>query len=168
MEIIIDKARAGDAARIIEYLRAVGGESDNLLFGAEGLPITVEQEEGLIERLNSGKREVMFAARDGEEIVGICQFSAFSRERIAHRGEIAISVRRAYWGTGVGSRMMEAMLDFAKNTAKVSVVSLEVWSDNARAIALYKRFGFESFGTFKRFFCIDGKFCDAEYMNLYL
>lgn len=35
-EVIIRKASVEDAAAIIDYLNQVGGESDNLLFGANG------------------------------------------------------------------------------------------------------------------------------------
>lgn len=63
---------------------------------------------------------------------------------------------------------MEAVIDFAKNTAHVEIISLEVKSDNVRAIELYKKFGFENTGHFKGFLKIDGKYADFELMNLYL
>lgn len=34
MTLLINKAQRADAFRIVEYLNIVGGESDNLLFGA--------------------------------------------------------------------------------------------------------------------------------------
>lgn len=40
MSIMIDKATPADAAAIIEYLKQVGAETDNLTFGAEGRCIT--------------------------------------------------------------------------------------------------------------------------------
>ena len=49
MSFSIEKARPEDAAALIEYLRVVGGESDNLTFGAEGLPATVEEETAFLE-----------------------------------------------------------------------------------------------------------------------
>lgn len=169
MEITVRKSQKGDAAAMLEYLKAVGGETDNLLIDSAGVPLTVEQEEQYIERFNSGARRVQLVAvtPDGE-IVGISQISAFERGRIAHRGEIALSVRKAYWGQGIGTRMMRELIAFARDVAGVSVISLEVRSDNYRAIALYKKFGFESFGTFRKFFLINGQYHDAEYMNLYL
>ena len=50
---------------------------------------------------------------------------------------------------------METIIDFAKNTAKIEIISLEVRSDNKRAIALYKKFGFETVGTFCGFMKIN-------------
>lgn len=40
--IIIREALAKDAEQMIEYLKIVGGETDNLTFGETGLPVTVE------------------------------------------------------------------------------------------------------------------------------
>ena len=38
MGIIIEKATPSDAAMLLEYLKKVGGETDNLTFGPEGMP----------------------------------------------------------------------------------------------------------------------------------
>ena len=44
MGIRIKKAEPSDAAMLLEYLKQVGGESDNLTFGPEGMPFSVEAE----------------------------------------------------------------------------------------------------------------------------
>lgn len=41
MNITIEKTAKQDAAAILEYLKIVGGETDNLTFGAEGMPSKV-------------------------------------------------------------------------------------------------------------------------------
>lgn len=38
-DYIIENARPEDAAAILEYLKIVGGETDNLNMGAEGIPL---------------------------------------------------------------------------------------------------------------------------------
>ncbi len=48
--------------------------------------------------------------------------------------------------------MMERILDFAKNVAGTEIISPEVRSDNEKAIALYRHFGFEKIGTFQGYF----------------
>lgn len=100
-------------------------------------------------------------------IASIVSHSGSERERIAHRGEIAVSVRKDYWNLGVGNIMMEELIQFAKK-AGIEVIGLEVKSDNSNAIRLYEKFGFKRIGTYERFFKIDGKYYDSELMNLYL
>lgn len=63
---------------------------------------------------------------------------------------------------------MAEMIHFARNTAKVEILSLEVRSDNARAIALYKKFGFKTIGTFPGFMKINGNAVGCDIMCLAL
>ena len=44
MDIQIMKAQPEDAAELLEYLKVIGSESDNLTFGSDGLLRTVDEE----------------------------------------------------------------------------------------------------------------------------
>ena len=59
MEIKIEKALPEDAENILEYLKIVGGETDNLTFGAEGMPISIEEERDYIASLLDSTSPVM-------------------------------------------------------------------------------------------------------------
>ena len=48
MNISIDRATCEDAAEVLQYLKQIGSETDNLTFGAEGLPFTIESEAAYI------------------------------------------------------------------------------------------------------------------------
>lgn len=110
----------------------------------------------------------MLAGFVGEELVAIASCDALTaRERVAHRAGVAISVGKPYWNQGVGRRAMETLIQFAKNCG-LEVLQLEVRADNAPAIALYEKVGFEKMGLYKKFMKVDGRDFDAWYMNLYL
>lgn len=168
MEIIIEKAKAADAEAILEFCKKCGSETDNLSFGMEGLPVSIEKEAAFLESVENSDTAVFFVARAGTEIVGTANYSAFTKKRMAHRGEFGISVRKAFWNQGIGSGLLERILDFAKNTAGSEIVSLEVRSDNSAAIHLYEKFGFEKIGTFRGYFKIDGVPVDFDIMQLFL
>ena len=51
-EFDIREATPKDAEKIITYLAQVGGETDYLSFGKEGLPISTEEEEKFIQNIN--------------------------------------------------------------------------------------------------------------------
>lgn len=72
------------------------------------------------------------------------------------------------WGKHIGTRLMEEIIRFAKNIDGLEILSLEVRSDNARAIALYKKFGFETIGTFPGFMKINGQDISCDIMMLRL
>lgn len=165
MEFIVTRAVPDDAAALLEQCRIAGGETDNLTFGEEGLPFSVEQEREFLANMEGVN--AMFVARADERIVGsIGIHPVGSSKRMAHRASFGITVVKEYWGQGVGSALLQTAIDFAKE-AGIAVLSLEVRSDNARAIALYEKFGFRKIGHFPDFFRVNGESVDFELMNLY-
>ena len=168
MNIIYREAETSDAGKFLEYCKIVGAESDNLTFGAEGLPFTISQTADYIRNISGNPDGVMILAFDEGELVASGAVSSVSgRARFAHRKDLAITVRKDYWGKGIGTGLMKLLIDFCKKS-DAEVIELQVRSDNERAIGLYKKFGFEKIGTYKKYFVIDGKDIDADFMNLYL
>ena len=168
MNIIYREAEPSDAGKFLEYCKIVGSETDNLTFGAEGLSLTISQEADFIRKFAGNPGSIMIVAFDEGELIGTGAVSVVSgKPRFAHRREIAISVRKDYWGKGIGTGIMNVLMDFAKKSG-AEVLELEVRSDNEAAISLYKKFGFEKIGTNEKFFKINGEFFAADYMNLYL
>ena len=168
MNITIEKAKVCDAEALLQYLKKIGRETDNLTFGAEGLPFSVEDEEKYIKSLENSKTSVMLVAKCDGKIIGDASFTSSERARIRHRGERGVSVVKEYWGKGIGSRLMEKVIDFAKNEAQCEIIHLQVRSDNERAIELYKKFGFEKIGQFKGYLKINGEYVDCDLMNLHI
>ena len=167
MSIIYRQAQPADAAKLLEYLKRVGGESDNLTFGAAGIPFSVEQEEALLKRIAQSPRSRFFLALDGDEIVGNACVDGSNNARLKHRCSLAITVRKDHWGQHIGTGLMEQMIAFAR-AAGAELLSLEVRTDNERAKALYRKFGFRSFGIFPRYFKINGEYVDVDCMTLAL
>lgn len=168
MEFTIKKAVPEDAEEILHVLKMIGSETDNLTFGEEGLPTTVEEEREYLKYQQDSGSSAMFVAKVGDQIVGTCSYNGYPRARMAHRGSLAISLLRSEWGKGYGSKMMEEVIRFAREEAKAEIISLEVRSDNERAIHLYEKFGFKRIGTFPGFFKIEGEWIDFDLMNLYI
>lgn len=168
MNYIIDRATVDDAEKILALTKICGAETDNLSYGDEGLPISVEQERCYLESVLQSDKDIFYVVRVGQNIVGIANYSTFSKRRMVHRGELGLCVRKSAWGKGIGHALMEKILAFAKNNAQVEIISLEVRNDNIRAIKLYQDFGFKKIGTFEGYFKIDGKLVDFDIMELKL
>jgi len=166
MEILIEKLQAKDASEMLDYLKIVGGESDNLSFGLEGLPFTVEQEREYIQSVCDSQKILMLVAKKDGKIIGDCSISGLAR-RFSHRGNLGMAVLKSYWNCGIGSALLEKALSIAKTELKLEVISLEVRSDNKLAIHVYEKFGFQYMGTYEKYFKIDDSYFNADYMNLY-
>jgi L-phenylalanine/L-methionine N-acetyltransferase len=131
--------------------------------GTIGVPFSSAQE----------VREELSRERDGSfplvacvegEVVGQLTLSVYMNPRTRHSGHFGIAVRDDWQGRGVGTALMEACLDLADNWLNLSRLDLRVYVDNAPAIALYEKCGFEIEETHKRFAYRNGEYVDAHFM----
>ena len=75
-----------------------------------------------------------------------------------------MSVRDDWHGRGVGTALMAAAIDLADNWLNYRRLELTVYTDNAAALALYRKFGFAIEGTLKDYAFRGGVFIDAYTM----
>ncbi|MFA5235884.1 MAG: GNAT family protein [Bacilli bacterium] len=163
-DLVIRQPVKADAGPLLEYLKIIGGESDNLSFGPEGHPNTIEQEETFIEALERSETHLMVVADYGGEIIGDASLFGSPRERLRHSLELGISVKKAYWHMGVATRLLEAIIDRVRALPHVIQITLEVKSDNERAIRLYEKFGFTVTGVRSKRMHIKGVYYDTILM----
>ena len=167
MEIIYREALKTDAAALLVHVNAVGAETDNLSFSGDTFKISEERESKFIDRFLRSRDDIMLVALDGARVVGNAIVERNRVERYHHRAEISITVNKEYWGKGIGSKLMEMMIDFARNVG-IEILYLEARADNERAIKLYKKYGFCEIGLYEKFFKINEKYYDAWLMMLKL
>ncbi len=87
-------------------------------------------------------RHDLVAVLDGV-VIGHATLLRSGMARMAHCGSIGIGVHDAYYGKGVGTALMAAVIDLADNWMNLQRLSLFVFTDNAPALKLYQKFGFE-------------------------
>ena len=95
-----------------------------------------------------------------ESIVGVAGIWR-QRGRRRHAGGLGMSVHDDFHGRGIGSALMAALIDAADNWLDLKRIELTVYVDNAPAIALYRKFGFEIEGTRRADTFRDGQYVDS-------
>ena len=163
---VIERAQTEDASALLDYLKIVGGETENLSFGAEGVPLDLEAEKDYLRSQCESADNVQYLAKMDGEIIGTASLNRKPR-RMSHRGEFGISLKKAWWGCGAASALTEAVLAFARENG-FEQLNLEVRSSNARAVRLYEKYGFRKLCTFPDFFNINGELIDFDFMILSL
>ncbi len=164
--ILFRKAEKSDAKDILAYLKKIGGETDYLSFGFEGVGIDVQKEEEVISRFSAATSSIMLVGILDGVIVTDGTLSGMHQSRFAHNAELGIGVLKEYWGRGVASALMTELLEYARENQYIERVFLTVMAENERAIALYKKFGFEQKGVREKFSKVNGRCLDAIYMDL--
>ena len=102
----------------------------------------------------------------GTGIVGHVNLLGDRLPTALHRCELGIGIERDYRGRGLGRRLMNQALDFARNSPSLHWVDLKVFAHNTRAIDLYTRLGFVEVGRVPDRFRIEGLAVDDVIMVL--
>lgn len=95
-----------------------------------------------------------------QRIVGQAEPRRFSGRR-SHVAEIGMGVRDDWHGHGVGKALLAALVDKADNWLGLVRLELTVFSDNAAAIRLYEKFGFEREGICRAYAFRAGAYADV-------
>lgn len=95
------------------------------------------------------------------EVVGSAGVHGQRHVRRRHVLGLGMSVAVPWQRRGVGTALMAALCDYADHWAGVLRLELTVYTDNAAAIALYRRHGFAVEGTHRGFALRDGAYVDA-------
>ena len=105
----------------------------------------------------------MFGAFADEQLCGTACFQAETGERNRHIGYLyQMYVRPQQQGMGLGMALIETVLNRAKHS--VRQIHLGVGTENRAALALYKKAGFEIYGTEPRALLVDGRYIDEHLM----
>lgn len=166
--IRVRRAREDDAEALIAYVQRVDTESPFLSREPGEFTISVPQQRLFLKQMASRDNAVYLIALDGPTVVATIDFHGGTRARMRHAGEFGMSVRRDYWGRGIGAHLLDTLLDWARGTGIIRKIKLRVLDTNQRAIALYRARGFVEEGRLERDFLVDGAWHDVLLMAHWL
>ena len=147
-KIIVRQAESEDAQALLDYT--------NKIFVEDKFFVTTLDD--IRDKLNVGKsRErilkhqgkagtILFVANLDGEIVGQIEVTNGHRKRIQHVGTVALTVLKEYRSLGVGTAMMNYIIDWANADELIEKLGLGVFANNHRAIGLYEKMGFSKEG----------------------
>lgn len=145
-EVVLRSPTKEDALSLISYMRETAGESEYLLRTPEEVTLTQEQEVAFINGANESDQSLMICAFVDGELAGNCSLTSVPRKKIAHRGNVAIAIRKKFWNLGLGTLLFTELENVARTLQK-TVLFLEYVEGNDRAKALYEKLGFVQSGA---------------------
>jgi L-phenylalanine/L-methionine N-acetyltransferase len=105
-------------------------------------------------------RRMMVACVDGT-LVGNIGLSVPQVLRRRHVGEIGMAVHDDWCGCGIGTALLQAVMELADRWLNLSRLELSVYVDNVAAIALYEKCGFKREGRLESYAFRNGAYVDA-------
>src|SRR6266487_2501165 len=143
-EFTVRPAQAGDARAMAELMAAVAAERTGI---ATEPPVDIAD------------RAALFTRSAAESVVAVGGHGF---------GEIGMLVDRDWRGRGVGSALVRAAIDWARDQ-RLHKLCLEVFAHNAAAIALYRKSGFVEEGRrVRQYRRASGELWDTIMMGLAL
>ena len=104
-------------------------------------------------------------AVEGERVIGWADVCALFGEAREHIGVLGMALVPAYRHRGLGAELMRAVIQKSWER-QFTRLELNVRADNAHAMALYEKFGFEYEGVRRRGNLMDGVYYDVHAMAL--
>lgn len=167
-EVMIREAKGTDAQRMIDFYNVVGGETDFLSFGRNEFTTPLAEYEKNLEATEAERNSIILVATLDDEIVSIASITSSQKARTKHVGTLGIVIGQSYCGFGLGRKMMDTLIEWARSNGITKKISLLTREDNYRAIELYKKVGFKEEGRLENDNFIDGNYYNTLMMSLAL
>ena len=143
---VLRPACPDDAAALIDYMVRTAGETEFVLRYPDEVSFTEEREREILGSILDDPGQVMMVGIVDGKLAGNCSIGGIGMKRkIRHRCSLAVALYREYWGLGIGGAMIAYLAELAKQIG-FEQIDLEVVADNTRAVALYRKCGFEESG----------------------
>ena len=158
------RATPADAKAMIAHVNAVGAEGIHIM--TERLNIRLREQREKLRRAPGRSHLYIVAVRD-QELLGTADISRGRHRKDRHVAELGIALRKDSRGVGLGTAMMESMLDWARSIG-IRKVCLGVFSTNRPALRMYRKLGFVQEGRLRGQVVLRRAPADLLLMSLWL
>ncbi len=112
-------------------------------------------------------REVILVAEVDKQVVGHVSLQPEEWQTSQHVCILGIIVKKGFRNIGIGKALILAAIDAALIVG-YKKITLSVFANNSRAIALYKKIGFEQVGCRRKQFYMNHEYIDEVLMELFI
>lgn len=163
-ELLIREAELGDAAELVTFLNRVSLETDFTSLDREGILLTDTEMELFLDKQARSENQITLLALLNDEIAGLVNITADQRKRVRHIGDLFIVIGKKYWNNGLGSLLLEEVVEWAQASGILRRLQLTVQTRNQAAVHLYQKNGFVIEGRQERGAHIE----EGEFIDVYL
>jgi L-amino acid N-acyltransferase YncA len=160
----IRQARQADITGIVGVMREAIDEGTYVV--AESVADMIDHEEVLL-RHNEVESRMFFVACVDEDVVGWVHLAHPEMEKLSHTAELTVGVLDGYRGHGIGSKLLERGLDWAREQGYEKIYN-SAPSTNKTAIQFLEDHGWEIEARREDHYKIDGEYVDEVMMGVRL
>lgn len=157
LEYSIREVQSTDAALLNGFLLMMVKDSAYLEFEIDDFSHTSDEEERIIRDCAKAKNCIMLLAEINKQIIGYAGIRVSTQGTMPSVGVFGIAVHKEYQHQGIGSQLMNEVLNWARESSGLRKIILAVFDDNIHAIKLYESAGFRKEGFLEKSYLIDGR-----------
>ncbi len=101
-------------------------------------------------------------------ILGQCEISNSEWDAATHIGKLGVIVKSDYRNLGIGFHLIDLAIRESKRINKKEKIILSSFTENKRALHLYKKMGFKIVGVRKRQFYMNARYYDEILMEIWI
>ena len=126
---------------------------------------TVGEREWVEKLMQRGGHTFAIVLKDNDKLIGNC--GLMDTDYKDGTSTIGIFIgEEEYRGKGLGTEVINLLLDYGFNNLRLHNINLGVFSFNDRAISCYKKLGFKEYGRRHECYYLDGKWHDEIWMEI--
>ena len=163
-ELLIREAEIEDAAELVSFLNRVSVETDFTSLDRDGILMTDTEMELFLDKQAHSENQITLLALLNDEIAGLVNITADQRKRVRHIGDLFIVIGQKYWNNGLGSLLLEEVVEWAQASGILRRLQLTVQTRNQAAVHLYQKHGFVIEGRQEHGAYIE----EGEFIDVYL
>lgn len=156
----IRSAIEADAKNLSEVRLQIDGETENMDREKGEAYIDELGFKQLIQKDTASPYNLFLVCEINGRIVGFSRCEGNELKRLSHKVEFGVCVLNDFWGYGIGTNLLKETIKWADEN-NIKKITLNVLETNAKAIMLYKKYGFEIEGVLKK----DKLLSDGNYYN---
>lgn len=161
--------RAGTYDDAQDYLDYISHKEVHRYIPDECLPKTLEQAQEEIDYMSDlfkYGRSIYWIIADKKtnKLIGSCGFNYWNKDH--RRGEISYDLKHSYWGKGIMTEAIEAVITFGFVNMKLHRIEATVTEMNLASKAVLKKHKFKKEGVLRQQKLLHGKFYDAIMLSL--
>lgn len=165
LDVIIRYPKKTDVKIMLDYINTLSKEQTFIRL--QGEEISFEEEEKFISSMlkkiaaNTGVQLLVF---HNNQLIGASDI--LMRDRVEkHEGVFGITIAKDYRGKGVGTILMQKVIDEAiKSIPQLRIITLGIFDNNPVAADLYKKLGFREYGRLPQGIFYKGSYINHVYM----
>ena len=166
MKVVFRPEQSGDTEMLWKMFSTLSEESASNLLP----PFTRERVEGWTQDIDYNEVLAIVAIIKEEKeqrIIGSTSLKFNQQEALKHKAELGLSVHDDYQNMGIGTALLQHILEVAR-LKKLRKVWLHVSTANNIAVHVYKKAGFTIEGKLCKESLINGKYRDEYTMALFI